>query len=525
MKNPFIIKELSKFNPDGVYGVGNQPLNTMLIATEQINGKEVVTQIKITDGITKFSELKNLVGAGSNSNFVPLSGTEIDKPITGALKIEAPINLGVDNYSVLNTVNGKIDDDNGSLSLYHADEINITANYGNANGVGYKFSNQGLSSNTDHSYNTSDLDYIQKKYVDDYVSLESVLNGGKTATDPNGSNYLTLNYKDGLNSAIQWELYDGVDRNAFFNSTLDSIYYNNNNSTGGYSSEVNLAYDMLTFQVNKIDSSMLSTVRLTAEEALTYLDDYSGKFTDRSLIDKGYANNNFIPLQGTSVGKPVTGNIDLEIPSRSNITIKTQEGAGLEFNPGRLVTLSSGYYSGDISYFSVSSNSTVMGYSEPNAEKRIIFNNQGIFVEGLEETTDDLKYIVVNPIDNKVAYKTLFGKATLPNMMSIGELETSEVYGDIRWQSQGDYVFVKLDLNGYIGADDNVSFNLTGLALKGTRIVKSFMTDNASPALTSKNFVIDASGDLIIIRNVGALTNVHISEVLTFELGVDAPAP
>ncbi|WP_410220700.1 hypothetical protein [Pedobacter sp.] len=65
-KRPFIIRPLANYNPDEVFGTGNQPLHVMLVATELIVGKETVTQLKISDGVTSFKDLKNLIGSGGS---------------------------------------------------------------------------------------------------------------------------------------------------------------------------------------------------------------------------------------------------------------------------------------------------------------------------------------------------------------------------------------------------------------------------------------------------------------------------
>ncbi|WP_113639261.1 hypothetical protein [Nubsella zeaxanthinifaciens] len=60
-KHPFIIKPLEDWDPNEVFGTGNQPVNTMLVATEFNGESYVVTQLKISDGITAFGDLKNLI--------------------------------------------------------------------------------------------------------------------------------------------------------------------------------------------------------------------------------------------------------------------------------------------------------------------------------------------------------------------------------------------------------------------------------------------------------------------------------
>ena len=60
-KKPFIIRALAEWDPEEVIGTGYEPVHTMLVATEFINNKYTVTQLKISDGVTAFKDLKNLV--------------------------------------------------------------------------------------------------------------------------------------------------------------------------------------------------------------------------------------------------------------------------------------------------------------------------------------------------------------------------------------------------------------------------------------------------------------------------------
>ncbi|WP_199117324.1 hypothetical protein, partial [Pedobacter sp. ASV28] len=63
-KRPFIIRPLTDWDPDQVFGTGSQPVNMLLVATEYINEIHTVTQLKISDGVTPFKDLKNLVVNG-----------------------------------------------------------------------------------------------------------------------------------------------------------------------------------------------------------------------------------------------------------------------------------------------------------------------------------------------------------------------------------------------------------------------------------------------------------------------------
>jgi hypothetical protein len=64
IRKPFIVKPFTDWNPNEIYGIGIQPLHTMLIATNVLAGKANVIQIKISDGVTAFKDLKNLISEG-----------------------------------------------------------------------------------------------------------------------------------------------------------------------------------------------------------------------------------------------------------------------------------------------------------------------------------------------------------------------------------------------------------------------------------------------------------------------------
>ncbi|QQV01659.1 MULTISPECIES: hypothetical protein [Chryseobacterium] len=100
-----------------------------------------------------------------SGDYIPLTGTETGKPVTGELEIKAPVSIGSDGYSLVNTVNGLIEDDLGSIHIKHDQEINL-----HANDCNFKFNENGISSDVDFSDNVKELHYVQKKYVDNAIS-------------------------------------------------------------------------------------------------------------------------------------------------------------------------------------------------------------------------------------------------------------------------------------------------------------------------------------------------------------------
>ncbi|PTT78257.1 MULTISPECIES: hypothetical protein [unclassified Chryseobacterium] len=314
-----------------------------------------------------------------NDNFLKLSGTDYNNPITGQLEFENFIDCFWKNSD------GKrmcFSFQDNSFSVYAPDD---ESNYGKEIQIN---PDGGISSTEDYSGTNNELAFVQKKYVDNNVNLQSVLNAGNYASGSNDNNSIK------------------ADPNSEF-----SVYIENQDNNE--SSSVVITPESLAFQKN-YDSNALGSGFTIEKGGVKYLEDYSQRpeFTDRSLIDKGYAHSKFLSA---------------------------------EYG-----------FSGDLS--------------------------------------------------------------------NSGNSGNSEVAGEIKWQSQGNFAFVKLILFGFIAEDDFVFFDISGLSLKGASIVKTFLTNSASTSYQYKDFVIDAGGSTIRIRNIGTLSNVQISEVLTFEVGVDAPA-
>jgi hypothetical protein len=88
---------------------------------------------------------------------IPLSGTPADNPVTGTLELEGDLKLSAD--STIQTINGIISDNSTGLKIYNENDIIIQSNEAGS----------GLKGYYDYTENISDLDYVQKKYVDDVL--------------------------------------------------------------------------------------------------------------------------------------------------------------------------------------------------------------------------------------------------------------------------------------------------------------------------------------------------------------------
>ncbi|AXG73935.1 hypothetical protein DVK85_06630 [Flavobacterium arcticum] len=124
--------------------------------------------------------------------------------------------------------------------------------------------------------------------------------------------------------------------------------------------------------------------------------DYSAYYTDRSLVDKEYVNNqvgNPIPLTGTEEGNPVTGN--LEFDASSTVGLNANAGGQITFNNTEGV-----YISGNASNVSISSTggSILVGYGSviigPNLKST--GNTYVDYIRDINDTTNDGNVIELN---------------------------------------------------------------------------------------------------------------------------------
>lgn len=146
-KRPFIIRPLVNFDPDQVFGTNGQPVHMMLIATEEVNGKIVPVQMKVTDGVTPFKDLKNLIAEidlsgkvdkiGSISYTDPGAGAEW-KPYIGEGD-KGSYQLGtISNSNGLNATN----------TIVVADDMTFGSDFGMPQGNGIYFKSSEAGGNT-----------------------------------------------------------------------------------------------------------------------------------------------------------------------------------------------------------------------------------------------------------------------------------------------------------------------------------------------------------------------------------------
>ena len=139
------------------------------------------------------------IGSGSGGDFVPLTGTEPGSPVTGEIEVvEAGRTIFLNNWEVDNSLVIA----EGGTSIIAEDLINtyiaMISVEPSSNKVEVNCNNpvsRGLTAAQDFTNNITDLDYTQKKYVDE---RGSVFNSTTSVLSASDLNTAYPNAKDGF---------------------------------------------------------------------------------------------------------------------------------------------------------------------------------------------------------------------------------------------------------------------------------------------------------------------------------------
>lgn len=155
---------------------GNARLRGALLDKNNVPGAAGQVLITTEDGV----EWQNRTSSG----FIPLTGTEVDEPITGDLQLN--LISDEDSFKIYNTIPDFYEEhlkfNWSSIQLYAKDlgtntfsllEVGVNQVTVNSDNP----TSRGIASDTDFTANITDLDFVQKKYVD-----EAVLNGMPVST-------------------------------------------------------------------------------------------------------------------------------------------------------------------------------------------------------------------------------------------------------------------------------------------------------------------------------------------------------
>jgi hypothetical protein len=131
--------------------------------------------------------------------FIPLTGTKVGSPVTGDIEIEGGNDLRIIQRQPLeNNYRGALVFSDQSINMVSENDSDVGDFLLESNKLNINFSNPlsvGLTSAYDYSSNITDLDYTQKKYVDERGSVFNATTSVLSASDLNTA---YPNAKDGF---------------------------------------------------------------------------------------------------------------------------------------------------------------------------------------------------------------------------------------------------------------------------------------------------------------------------------------
>lgn len=254
------------------------------------------------------------------------------------------------------------------------------------------------------------------------VNLQTVLNNGGTAVSSDNNTSIVLALQDNL---VDFTISDQVNaKNSILNHQSFGTYLAQQNTNG--TAELGLINSSNSINFFVLDNSSNNQIRLTvnADSGFTYANDYSSRFIDRSLVDKGYVDTvinasiaevgtNYLPLSGTEVGKPLNGMIEVDgdyglikkgsinDPNEYSITLNDFSGVKLESPSSNLVVSEGGVNfstggTGNSANFGVNSVAGQVLFNVENANYRtnhIIDNNTEITEITDKVSTEEVQFI------------------------------------------------------------------------------------------------------------------------------------
>lgn len=131
----------------------------------------------------------------------------------------------------------------------------------------------------------NDRSVVDKGYVDTNNTLQKTLENGNSASSGDGSISIDL-----TNKSFNLGFYDPSTRNTVVQASYNGGIVLSHVISGGQNKVEITPSGTVEFIAS--NSNYMSTyLNLTGDQALTYLENYSSKFTDRSLVDKGFVND------------------------------------------------------------------------------------------------------------------------------------------------------------------------------------------------------------------------------------------
>ncbi len=304
----------------------------------------------------------------------------------------------------------------------------------------------GLTYGDNYSSKFTDSSLVDKAYVDSKTSpanLQSVLDTGNSATSPNGENLISLDVVNGILSSSLSNSFSGF--SSVLNQSPAQISFDSTQNDGSAKgTSFNQTPNTIILSSQKNDLNAL--LKFDALELLNYNEDYSSRYTNRTLVDKAYVDaaiagggsiGDFVTLAGIDVpsGDRMEGNFLL---ANYNILTETPPDNSIQFGFGELfggVNYTGTFKTGTDNYsntlfISPTAFQEIVSVVKDSINHRAEFDlnpekisfkqtvdssvigidieAEGISFEGLELTTNDsYPIVVIDPATGKLYYRML----------------------------------------------------------------------------------------------------------------------
>lgn len=248
------------------------------------------------------------------SNFIPLAGNTVAKPVTGDIYINQSVKIihfGNINYNSSFTLEDGGFGFEGTGGTGGADKFNFFISQGQHLVFNSNFaSSKGITSDRYFGANYDDNSFVQKKYVDDRI--------------PSGGSYIPLAGNNSTNP---------VTGRLFFKGSTESIFFDYNPNELGTVTSIDIngisviraGYDM------QLQSGVLIMQNATGQEMNVGVDTgitsqkIYNQNNDGDFVQKKHVDDRFIPLAGNPNNKPITGRLNFKGVEGSPIMIDYSE--------------------------------------------------------------------------------------------------------------------------------------------------------------------------------------------------------
>lgn len=466
-----------------------------------------------------------------------------------AINLQTVLDNG--NYAQSDDANKSIsiDLENGVITSNISNDIESTGINQEANSISlsYNYPDGEESSTTFVTVGKSGLEYYQnysqrpefndrtlvdKGYVDSKITpntLQQILDTGYTAINPNTESAINLSIQ---NNEISFILKNaGTTRTSsirqdFHGFTLqrESTYdfARISSSSGGEPLELTV------FDKNSSESTLIN---ITAFGAMQYGQDYSYKFNDRTLVDKGYVDNatstlNYLPLSGTEIGKPLTGNIALSyanfISGSNGYNSRLDfSGDSVELYSTTPMFTNSVRVSSDAVVLRSNAITNPGSYAEIYVREGLIrIATAGSGARGLTGDDDYTANITALDYAQKKYVDDAIANFTTP-IEEIVLAGSNGLTGKIRYEKRGEFMNIHVDITvGELQVDESFS-TILPFDLKTSFIVHPMITDIVNYFYTDIIIKTDGNDLLFINKTDTVITGGLIKQSFVFALGAD----